>query len=562
MGMARSKGVTISVKVPINLDGMTKRTRQRLRQIVGRDSRAIRSFLGIIEQHEHELLTSRNKNRIHDGKLDKLTMTAIKVKAGYAQRLTVPHDFKVRFSRMSRNELTECRQTDVFMYERYLELRRQKGRRASRPCVANSTRRIPRWIFNQRFKISEHHTSGASWWLDLRDSLDSVPAGQRVHDRLLIPLKISPFHLNQMKRGEVKALQIFTDKYRKWWVTFAVRVDTPEQEIDYLPPAILGIDLSIEKAACTTLVTPTKVRETRYFVQRSKVQQIRELDRRVADIQHNMDTRRNNRQSYDKLTLELRALRGKRERVAREYDRNLVKLLTGYISNLSEKYTLHVAIGRLKNIRRAARKGSNRGHRFRGMIHRWAFARITEALKHQLAQLGWTVEGKDSKFRTVPENWTSILCWKCGNKGSRPRQNYFVCSTCGHKSNADRNGAINIAGRLITLTKSLHGVRGLGKWADSVQRAAKRSRPKARERTRSSRRRSLLPSKGQVSDLGESAAAHHVQTDLLSFGDEPGMGDEDPAVERDAETLSVAGNGTSRVRQEKEARTEGGMPSR
>jgi len=80
--MARSKGVTISVKVPINWEVMTERSKQRLRQTVGRDTRVIRAFLGIIEQHESKLLTGRKKNKIHDGELDKLTMTAINVNSG------------------------------------------------------------------------------------------------------------------------------------------------------------------------------------------------------------------------------------------------------------------------------------------------------------------------------------------------------------------------------------------------------------------------------------------------------------------------------------------------
>jgi len=148
--MTQSKGVTISVKTPINWDMMTKKTQQRLRQIVGRDTRTVRAFLGIIEQHENELLTGRNIDRVRDGDLDKLTMTAIKVKSGYGQRLTVPHDLKARFPRMSQNELTECRQTAVALYESYLKLRRKRGMKPSRPCEINSTRRIPWCLFNQR----------------------------------------------------------------------------------------------------------------------------------------------------------------------------------------------------------------------------------------------------------------------------------------------------------------------------------------------------------------------------------------------------------------------------
>ncbi len=58
---------------------MTERTKQRLRQTVGRDTRVIHAFIGVIEQYEEKLLTGLKKNRIDDGELDKLTMTAIKV---------------------------------------------------------------------------------------------------------------------------------------------------------------------------------------------------------------------------------------------------------------------------------------------------------------------------------------------------------------------------------------------------------------------------------------------------------------------------------------------------
>ena len=129
------------------------------------------------------------------------------------------------------------------------------------------------------------------------------------------------------------------------------------------------------------------------------------------------------------------------------------------------------------------------------------------------------------------------------------------------KTNADRNGAINISGRLIMLTKSLHSVRGIGKWTDSVLQAGKRSRLKTKGKTRSSQRRSLLFWKGQVSDLEESAAFHSAQTSLLDFGDKVKKSDQDHAVVKDAETLSVTGRDTTRVRQEQEARTVGGMPS-
>ncbi|TFH03565.1 MAG: transposase, partial [Candidatus Thorarchaeota archaeon] len=518
--MARSQGTTISVKVPINWESMTDRSRQRLRQIVGRDTRVIRAFLGIIEQHENELLTGRKNNKIHDGKLEELTITAIRVKTGYGQRTTVPHDIKEQFPRISSNELQECRQTAVALYESYLALREKNGWNASRPTATSVTRRIPRWVFTQRFELEYTSSSIAKWWLNLRDTLDSVPEGRVRHDRLLIPLKVSPFHTNQFRRGEVKACQVFRDLSGKWWITFAIRIAILDVPTTINPAAVLGIDLGIEKAACTSLVTPTKISETRYFRQKDKVEVIEKYDRLVADLQHKASTIYNN----DDVLLKLRQMHHKRENVSREYDRVLVRDLLDYISELSEKYTVYVAIGRLKNIRNAARKGNFKGKRFRGMIHSWAFARITKSLKHGLSQQGWTVEGKDSRFRAVPEAWTSIMCWKCGTKGTRPKQNYFKCPSCGHQTNADRNGAINIAGRLIMLTKSLHSVRGLGKWEASVQ-AGKCSRLKAQKKKSSPQGKSLLSDREPTSGSRESAAVHFTQSSLLSFGDKVMMSD-------------------------------------
>ncbi|MDF1538397.1 MAG: transposase [Candidatus Thorarchaeota archaeon] len=412
-------------------------------------------------------------------------------------------------------------------------------------------------MFNRRFKVFEKKTSAARWWLEIRNAFDSVPEGRRVHDRLILPLKTAPFHINQLQRGTVKALQIFTDKNRKWWVSFAVQVEIPDAPDDELPVAVLGIDLGIEKAACTTLLTPEKARETRYFVQKEKATAIKNYDRLIADIQREMDTRRNNGLNHDKVSEKLRQMKSKRENVAYDYDRILIRQILDYISELSQKYTLYVAIGRLKNIRVHARKGNYQGRKFRGMIHSWAFARITSSLQHGLAQLGWKVDGKDARFRAVPEAWTSIMCWKCGSKGERPKQNYFHCPSCGHKTNADRNGSINIAARMLTLTKSLHSVRGLGKWASAIARS---KRPKTRKK-KPSQGKSLLSKIELTSGSGESAAVHQAQTSILSFSDETGKGDDDPAVGRTVENLTVAGSDEPASVQEKEARTVGGIQS-
>ncbi len=73
---------------------------------------------------------------------------------------------------------------------------------------------------------------------------------------------------------------------------------------------------------------------------------------------------------------------------------------------------------------------------------------------------------------------------------------------------------------------------------------------------------SLLQKRSHVSDSRESAADHFVQSDLLDFGDEPERSENDPAVERTVERLSVCGNDTPPEIQEKETRALGGTVSR
>ena len=554
MAMVRSQGITISVKIPINWKAMTKRSRQRLRQIVGRDTRIIKAYLRVIQTHEKELLVGKRKNRIDETKLHAMTLTATR---SSSNRSTVEHDMKAKFPRASQNELTECRKTAASLYESYLTLRSKKGRKASRPLKISCSRRIPRWTFApQVFRLVKSKTKVARWWLNLRDSFDTASKQQTQHDRLFIPLKISPFHENQFKRGQVKAAQFFTDRQGKWWVTLAVRLEGISEDTGNLTPAVLGIDLGIEKAACASLVTPERVKTTIYFKQEDKVKLLKNYDNQVASLQHQMHTRENNGLRYDSLAKKLKSIRTRRESLSREYDRVLVRQILNHIQELSKRYTLFVAIGRLSNIRKVAKRGNGRGRRFRRLIHSWAFARITESLKHQLAQLGWTVEGKTARFKAVPESWTSIICWKCGRKGRRPKQNYFQCTTCGQKTNADRNGAINIAARLITLTDSLHTVRGLGKWASAIARS---KLPKARRIT--SQGKSLLSKKELTSSSGESAVIHHAQLSLLSFSDDTEKGDDDQAVESTVETLSVAGSDEPASKQEKETRSAGGIPS-
>ena len=95
----------------------------------------------------------------------------------------------------------------------------------------------------------------------------------------------------------------------------------------------------------------------------------------------------------------------------------------------------------------------------------------------------------------------------------------------------------------------------------SVRKIEINSQLKTRRKASASRRRSLLPSKGHVSDLGESVVVRFIQSGLFCFGDKAEKSDNDPAMVKAVEMLSVAGTDTTRVQQEEETRTVRGILS-
>jgi len=533
--MGRSKGTIISVKVPIRWDSMTDRQKTRLNRITGRDTRVIKAYLGVIEHYENILLTGRKQTKLNASKLDELTLTASR---GKATRNSVPHNFKVRFPIISVNEFQECRDSAIAMWQSYLE------RGGSKPLRTRgySTRKIPRYAFTQRFDFVYSPELEIKHWLKIRNSLNSVSEGRARHDKLLIPLSISSYHLNRMREGDVKTVRIFKDSRRKWWAIFTVTLVIDRISTDGKPPAVLSIDLGINKAACSVLLTKKGYKHVRYWKQEDKLQRMKSLDERVASLQREKEHLLSKSENPDRVTTQLRSLSGKRDRVSKEYDRKLVKDISDYVKEMTKDYDLHVSIGKLKGIRNSARRGNYKGRRFRGMIHRWAFARIRAMLEHKLFSLG--LDSK--KFIAVPEQWTSIMCHKCGHKGVRPKQNLFICTTCGYKANADLNGALNIGKRLIMLIPSLRDENGLGMWLTSKDRAIL----KARRKTRSSDGKSAHSQRTPASK-GESVAGSYDQTSLVEFarGKDPAMAN---AVETpSANTLS----GECEVMQRTEAKS-------
>ena len=97
-------------------------------------------------------------------------------------------------------------------------------------------------------------------------------------------------------------------------------------------------------------------------------------------------------------------------------------------------------------------------------------------------------------------------------------------------------------------------------WTRDSDRA--RRAPLKARREIHSQGKSSLSKRELTSNSRESAAVHFVRMDLASFGDVTSRSDNDLAVVRTVETLSVVGSDVPTAIQEKETRSSGGIPSR
>ena len=523
-----TQSTVISVKVPIEWQAMTEDQRTRLSRITSRDTRVVRAFLGVIALHENDLIVGKTKKRIDGTKLEKLTLTAERYTDPAKLRLTVPHDMKKRFRNISFNELQECRQVATAMWNSYLALEGKK------PLSARyyRERKIPRYVFSRRFKIVYSPEKEIHHWLEVVDSLDSWRKDGPFHDRLAVHLSPSSYHLNRLREGEVTSFRFLKDSKHKWWAIFSVRTDTPVVDTKGKPPAVMGIDLGINRAVCSVVLTQGKVRHVRYFTNPEKSRRISRYDEMLDALQRERNTRLNDGVPADGVTRRLCDLSERRKHISVDYDRVMVKQLAVHIIELSQRYNLYVAIGDLRYIRDSAGRSSGRGKSFRTKVGRWSFARVTGLLRHALAQSGWPVEGRDNRLVMVREQWTSKTCHRCGNIGIRPKQSLFVCPTCGYRSNADMNGAVNIARRLIRLIPSLRDEKnGLGRWLLPRERAG--LSPKA-WRSRRSKGRSGRPLRTSDS-RGSNVVECDDQMTLESFASTA-----DPTMVRTAETPPAA----------------------
>jgi IS605 OrfB family transposase len=254
----------------------------------------------------------------------------------------------------------------------------------------------------------------------------------------------------------------------------------------------------------------------------------------------------------DSIYKKLREMSDKRKKLSIDADRKLAVQFNKYAEEISKDYDIYISIGKLKGIRNRSRRGNGNKY-LRKLVNRWTFFRITNMIELKMAKLGLR-----KRLLVISEAWTSKTCWKCNTRGNRIHQNLFQCTNpnCGWKYNADVNGAINIAKRLIASLKltsfSNKGVRGLGKYlpVTSSKKYSKKKNGKAR---RVPKNHNGSPNRlfGQIINRNAGTQSTH-STSLNEFFE-----NDQPVVKNHGKTDSVE---TSKKRSRKTHRSNGTEP--
>jgi len=477
-----------TIQVPLMDDKLSPKKRHQLNALTARDTTVIQRYLEVFGREEDQLWREEREGlRIDANKLDALTLTSKgRTRKGKTteKREHVPYDLKREFGhKITVRELKECRDVaqemwhgyreqvakhqqtarKIIQQEKYVDREDalihtlnwwEKEKKPHPPCQAENytknrkrkRKKIPRRA-NTETTIFLHQraTKLTAYWLECY-----YPETAK---HLWLPLNPSSYHLEQLAQGPVQTVQLKKHSNGRWYAHLTIKIQIRGTYDPDKPSAVLSVDLGINKTGVAVLLTEDapgklKAQNIKIYEQKTKKSKINQLDNQIASLQRKKESYRHTGKNSKNIARKLKTLRTARTELATQYDHEMTAQIAKWVERLSRKYNVYVGIGQLKGIRHSRRKGDGKSKAHRRELNRWSFARITEMLKYKLALIGLP----DDQFLAIPEQWTSKTCSRCGStETSRPHQALLICHACGAQLQADINGALNIAFKLILL---------------------------------------------------------------------------------------------------------------
>jgi IS605 OrfB family transposase len=257
-----------------------------------------------------------------------------------------------------------------------------------------------------RYNVHTYRLDGATGLVNLA----TVAGRQR------IPLRV-PAYAARYAGCPTTATADLVCKRGRWYLHVVVAVSVAE-----ITPTetVVGVDLGVTRAAVSS--------DNRFHGER-RWRELEARDFRLRRALQKKGTRSAQRH--------LRKLSGTTARRRRDHDHVVSKRL---VAGVPEGAT--IAVENLTPIRtRVKARKANGGQR---RLHSWSFATLRGYIAYKAEERGIRVEGVDPRQ-------TSQVCSRCGfqSRYNRRSQSDFHCRSCGYHTNADRNGALNIAAKLL-----------------------------------------------------------------------------------------------------------------
>jgi len=274
--------------------------------------------------------------------------------------------------------------------------RQQRGRRVSCPRSASCPPR-----YNERtYRVD---------WVSGAASLSTVAGRQS------IPFRVPAYATRYV--GNPTATADLVQKRGCWYLHVVVSMPAPEIE----PTAtVVGVDMGVTRAAVSS--------DNRFHGER----RWRELEARDFRLRRKLQAT-----GTKSAKRHLRKLSGKTARRRRDHDHVVSRRIVDGVP-----VGATIAVENLTNIRsRVKARKANGGQR---RLHSWSFASLRVCIAYKAEERGIRVEGVDPRH-------TSQTCYRCSfqHRSNRRSQSEFWCRSCGYRTNADRNGALNIAAKLL-----------------------------------------------------------------------------------------------------------------
>lgn len=268
----------------------------------------------------------------------------------------------------------------------------------------------PLRLRNDVFRIERQNTEISKFWIKIPVYNPDKNKGDSVWCPIIIPYKHEEL-VEKLKFGDSELIKRGSD----WFVHIVVK---KEVEIKKEYNDVLAIDLGVKWIATSVALSDRetkfygkKIRETRghYFYLRKKLAK-KKIEQFYKWVK--------NTKEQDKI------------------DDRIHKISREIVEDAKERNAI-IVLGDLKGIRE-----QDKGRRFN---RKMGSSPIYKLVKYIEYKANW--EG--IKVIKVSEAYTSQLCWRCNEKGTR-HQGLFECEKCGLEENSDRNGAINIGKRALS----------------------------------------------------------------------------------------------------------------